>query len=544
MRAEVWRTLAEPISIASEALARNRDQMGIPSPAVRRNEIIGVLSLAVDFAIGQPVGYGLRAAVGSMSVARDMGCDEALAAESYYQGLLQASGCNAETDVLNALFGDEILLRQDVVRIERADPGQMLTLLLTHVGSGREDLTPQAPGDAAFKAIMGAANKVFHSHCETASRLAARLGLSNAVQRNLSQTHERWDGAGIPDGLAGDAIALPVRIATVVHHCIRLGGFLPAEQVAERVRSRSGAAYDPAVIDAVLPKLSLLLAATDDEAAWQRAICDFPPDDVSLSDAELDGACEVLADFIDLKSPAIAGHSRAVSALADAAASIARLSAEDRVLVRRAALVHDLGYSAIPGPQRLSRTGTEQSRLHPYYAERLLSRAPGLAPIGAVIAQHHERLDGSGFHRACRGPDLSSASRLLAAADAYQTWTETRAGREALSPQRAAIALREEARRGALCGDAVAAVLEAAGLGGRAKKVTYVAGLTEREIEVLKALARGGANKDIALELGLSPKTVDNHIQSIYAKSGVKTRGGATLFALEHGLLRPGSAET
>ncbi len=514
--------------------------MATSAPAVRRNEIIGVLSLAVDFAIGQPVGYGLRSAVGSMSVARAIGCDEALAAESYYQGLLQASGCNAETDVLNALFGDEIGLRQEVVRIERADPAQMLSLLLTHVGDGREGPPPQTPGDAAFSAIMGAANKVFHSHCETASKLAERLGLSIAVQRNLSQTHERWDGKGIPIGLAGDAIALPVRIATVVHHCIRLGGFLPVEQVAERVRSRSGFAYDPEIVEAVLPHLLRLLAETNDELAWRQAICNFPPDDISLSGAELDIACEVLADFIDLKSPAIAGHSRAVGALADAAAQVVNFSAEDRATVRRAGLVHDLGYAAIPGPQRLLPIGSEQSRLHPYYAERLLHRAPGLAPISVVIAQHHERLDGSGFHRACRGPDLSAASRLLAAADAYQTLTEARHGREAFTSKQAAQKLRDDARSGKLCGEAVAAVLEAAGQTGRARKVTHVGGLTAREIEVLQALARGGSNKDIARELALSPKTVDNHIQSIYSKVGVKTRGGATLFALERGLLQPG----
>src|ERR1700754_3784276 len=159
------------------------------SPPVRRNEIIGVLSLAVDFAIGQSVGYGLRTAVGSMALARDLGGDEALAAESYYQGLLQASGCHAETDVLNALFGDEIKARQDLVRIERADPAEFLTWMLNHAGAGRAN--PAAFGDEIFRAIMGAANKVFNSHCEAASKLAQRLGLSPAVQRNLGQTHER-----------------------------------------------------------------------------------------------------------------------------------------------------------------------------------------------------------------------------------------------------------------------------------------------------------------------------------------------------------------
>jgi DNA-binding NarL/FixJ family response regulator len=135
------------------------------------------------------------------------------------------------------------------------------------------------------------------------------------------------------------------------------------------------------------------------------------------------------------------------------------------------------------------------------------------------------------------------AGRLLAVAEAFQNLIEDRPGRGALTPKQAAQTLRDDAHRGRLDGEAVAAVLEAAGQSGRAKKVTYVAGLTAREIEVLQALARGGSNKEIGADLGLSPKTVDNHIQSIYAKLGLKTRGGATLFALEHGLLQPGKAQ-
>src|SRR5262245_11665315 len=94
--------------IVSPGMSRGRTMAVANTPVVRRNEIIGVLSLAVDFAIGQPVGYGLRSAAASRDLARAMGGDEEAAAEAYYQGLLQACGCNAETDVLNALFGDEI----------------------------------------------------------------------------------------------------------------------------------------------------------------------------------------------------------------------------------------------------------------------------------------------------------------------------------------------------------------------------------------------------------------------------------------------------
>jgi DNA-binding NarL/FixJ family response regulator len=66
-----------------------------------------------------------------------------------------------------------------------------------------------------------------------------------------------------------------------------------------------------------------------------------------------------------------------------------------------------------------------------------------------------------------------------------------------------------------------------------------VAGLSAREIEVLRLLARGHSIKQIAATLTISSKTADNHIQHIYAKTGVSTRAAATLFAMENDLLRP-----
>ena len=170
----------------------------------------------------------------------------------------------------------------------------------------------------------------------------------------------------------------------------------------------------------------------------------------------------------------------------------------------------------------------------------MVPRAPGLAAIGSIIAEHHERLDGSGFHRGVRASDLSTKGRLLAVAEAYQNLVEDRPFRVTLTSAQAAERLRDEVKQGSLDGEAVAAVLEAAGQGKRGKKVAFVAGLTAREVDVLQHLVRGSTTKDIGAAIGLSPKTVDNHIQSIYGKIGVKTRGGATLFAMEHGLLTPG----
>jgi len=90
---------------------------------------------------------------------------------------------------------------------------------------------------------------------------------------------------------------------------------------------------------------------------------------------------------------------------------------------------------------------------------------------------------------------------------------------------------------GRLPPEAVHAVLQAAGQPRRPPR--RPAGLSARECEVLGLLARGLATKQVARQLGISAKTCDHHIQRLYSKAGVSTRAGATLFALEHGLLSP-----
>jgi len=508
---------------------------------VRRNEVIGVLSLATDFAIGQPLGYGLRSAVASVALARAMGLGDQVATEAYYHGLLRYCGCTAETDKLNALFGDEIAIRKNFSTIDPADGPEFVRVLMAHVGPERTAHPPLTHGDENFMNVVGQTVAVFSAHCEVAMRIGERLGLPENVRRNLGQLYERWDGHGFPNHISGEAIAPAVRIVLVVQDALALLDIMPLERVGPVIAGRSGGPYDPAVVAAFVPLIPDLLAPVSDEAAWAAAMDVTDTEDAILSEGEIDAASEVIADFIDLKSPLIAGHSRAVAALADEAARVARMPEARRAEIRRAALWHDIGYIAIGGAARFDTAeGSERSRLHPYFAGRMVPRAPGLAAIGAMIAEHHERLDGSGFHRGVRAGDLSLPGRLLAVAEAYQNLVEDRPFRVTLTPAQAAERLREEVKRGTLDGEAVVAVLEAAGQGKRGKKVPFVAGLTGREVEVLQHVARGTTTKDIGAALGLSPKTVDNHIQSIYGKLGVKTRGGATLFAMEHGLLRPG----
>jgi DNA-binding CsgD family transcriptional regulator/ketosteroid isomerase-like protein len=156
-----------------------------------------------------------------------------------------------------------------------------------------------------------------------------------------------------------------------------------------------------------------------------------------------------------------------------------------------------------------------------------------LRSLAEVASCHHERLDGSGYFRGSRGSSLSVHARILAAADVYQTKTENRPHRDALTADEAAAHLSAEADAGRLDRLAVDAVLATAGKPRPARHPR----LTPREIEILAEVARGGSMREIARTLSISPKTVDGHLQRIYPKIGVSTRAGATLYTLEHGLL-------
>jgi DNA-binding NarL/FixJ family response regulator len=147
-------------------------------------------------------------------------------------------------------------------------------------------------------------------------------------------------------------------------------------------------------------------------------------------------------------------------------------------------------------------------------------------------------LDGSGYHRGTRAPGLDQASRILAAADCYAAMREARPYRPALAASAAEAELMQEAAAGRLDAEAVDAVLVAAGHRVPQRPRELPSGLTQRELEILLVLVRGKSNQQIAEDLRISAKTVGNHVQHVYEKTGVRSRAAATLWAFEHDLVR------
>jgi HD-GYP domain-containing protein (c-di-GMP phosphodiesterase class II) len=513
---------------------------------VRLGEIIAALSLATDLAMGQPAEFALKSCMLATRIGRMLDADSATLDEIYYQSLLRYIGCNAETHAMAALFGDEIDFRRDFALVDPGRANEMAALIFTYLrraNAGAGMLGLVAGVARGFMTSQAIAADSIAGHCEVAERLAERLGLGENICASLGQIYERWDGRGLPAGLRGEAIAPAVRIVSLAQDVIVLYAAFGPEMAHAKLAARRGGAYEPALVDRFLKRAEELTAGLDD-TSWEAVLALEPVPASVLTDRQLDAACLAMADFADLKTPYSVGHSRAVAALAGDAARRAGLPEQDAIDLRRAGLLHDIGQVAVPAriwlkPAAFSDSEWEQVRLHAYYAERVLSRPAALARLGAIVCQHHERSDGSGYHRGTAAGALTPQGKILAAAEAYQNKIEPRPHRPALSRQAAADALKREVRDGRLDAESVAAVLAAAGHGTPLRR-ELVAGLTEREVEVLRALARGRSMKEIGRELGISPKTVDNHMQNIYTKIGVKTRGGATLFAIEHGLAMAG----
>ena len=514
---------------------------GDVSGGVRLVELVAALSLATDLGLGLPQEHVLRQTTIAARLAALAGLSDAQQVAVYYTSLLAWVGCVSDSHELAKWFGDEAHLRAASYQVDKKGL-PMMTFMVGHVGDGSPPVRRLTTIARFLSGGSREAGASLLTHCQTAGLLAARLGLGDTVGVALSQAFERWDGKGVPGRCAGDDIdpvMRAVQIADDAEVFVRLGGIGAAVGM---LRSRRGTEFDPTMVDLVTRHANDVLGDLEQDA-WDETMRASDGAERSLDEPELTRVLTAFADYADLKSASWTGHSRGVARLAAGAAQLLGLPEEERILVERAALVHDIGALGVStgiwdkaGPW--SAAERERVRIHPYLTERVLARPPQLAAIGSVASLHHERLDGSGYPRGLSGSGIPMTARIVAAADVFHALGEDRPHRGALPPQECESVLLAECRAGRLDGDAVLAVLAAAGRQVR-RRPALPAGLTTREVEVLDQLVRGRSNKQIAHDLGISPRTVGTHVEHIYVKIGVSTRGAAALYAMSHGLVAP-----
>jgi HD-GYP domain-containing protein (c-di-GMP phosphodiesterase class II) len=507
---------------------------------VRLAELVAALSLGVDLGFGQPMEHVLRECVIALRLAERIGLDEAGRSTVYYAALLVNVGCHSDAHEQAKWFGDDIALRSGKYEHEyRSLRAAAATMRL--VGSGNPPLHRFRVGLEFAISGRHDFDGMIARHSSFARALAERLGLPPAVQDAVGAAYEQWDGRGWPGGLAGERIPIGARLtqfAEFVEVAHRLGGIDAAIALAEK---QAGLQFDPALTAALRADPQAVLGGLDSAHTWEAVIDAEPALGVTVSGAGFDAALLAVADFVDLKSPYTLGHARAVAELATNTAARLGLSDDETRVLRRAGLVHDLGRLGVsnaiwdkPGP--LGTGEWERVRMHPYLTERMLHQSAALAPLAAIAVQHRERLNGSGYPRGLSGSAISRPARILAVIDAFQSMREPRPHRPELTADEAAAELRADVRAGKLDADAVDAVLAAAGHQVPRRR-EWPAGLTSREVDVLRLLARGLSSKQIAAQLVITPKTARNHTEHIYAKIDTSSRVGASLFATEHGLL-------
>ena len=510
---------------------------------IRAAEVVGALSLATDLGTGQPLEHALRTAVLAVRLGELAGASAQELADTYYVALLHASGCTSNGHEATQLFGDDIAHRAAFYLIDPTNPAEVLAFYRAHVGAGRAPEVRAALIEDAIANAGPRARDAFATMCEVAQRFAGWLDLGSSIQAALEYVFARWDGRGFPDA-RGDAIPLPMRLLHVARDVSLFLSAAGPDEARAVVERRAGAAYEPRLADLAVRNLADLLAELDEARMWEQALETEPFPQIWIAGERVDAA--FMADRrahrpqVTVASRALDGRGRARRGR--------RLAHGPPGSVRDARAPRRARARPRPGRACRTRSGRSPGRSGSGSGsgcdstltsrERAFAQSPALAPIGILAGSHHERLDGSGYHRGTRGPALDQPARILAAADCYGAMREARPYRPALDAPAAEAELMREAEEGRLDPDAVDAVLAAAGHRVRERPRELPAGLTERELEVLLVLVRGESNQEIAHDLGISAKTVGHHVQHVYQKAGVRSRAAATLWAFEHDLVR------
>jgi HD-GYP domain-containing protein (c-di-GMP phosphodiesterase class II)/DNA-binding CsgD family transcriptional regulator len=527
-----------PISVAS---------LRPTGTSLRLGEFVATLALAQDNAFGQPLESQLRSCLLATSICDAAGFDEDMRATVYWVALLRYIGCTGHAHEVATVFGDEIAIRAQTLVHDSANPQEVMRDVMAFATAGR---SPEER-DEIVKMIQETAREWavynFTSGCEVADMLVQRLDFGPDVREALRFTFERWNGNGYPDHAKGEEIPLAMRVVHLSHDMEAISRLFSPDHALEAASDRRDRTYDPALADIFVEHGRAWLDGLAETDPWDAVLALEPEPRRVLSGDELDDALTVAADFIDLKSPYMGGHSRRCAELASDAGRVLGLGEEAVMAVRRAALVHDFGTTVVPNsiwdkPGSLTRTEFDRVELHPLLTEQMLRRSPGLAVLNPVAAAHHERCNGSGYHKRVQADADDLGACVLAATEVYVGMTTERADRPPFSPADAAAELRRLESEGALEPRASRAVLVAAGHGEppapSGKRQQHAGGLTRREVDVLRLAARGLTTQQIADRLFISPKTADHHIQHIYGKIGTSTRAGAALWAMQHAVVQ------
>ena len=415
-----------------------RKRLVLPG-TVRLSEVIGALSVALDLTEGQPRGHAARSCLIGMRIARQIGLPESDLRALYFALLLKDLGCSSNASKMCYLFGaDDRTVKRDVKTIDWTKAGANFKFAMSHAAPSASPLQKSMQMLVMAKAGPKGAKQLVKTRCERGADIARLLAFPEETAEAITYLDEHWNGKGHPYGLRGEEIPLSSRVLGLAQTVEVFNSEFGKAQAIDVAKQRYGTWFDPQLVEA-------LTAIENDSEFWEslsiekyeRALiaCE-PADTVTFADEDdLDRIALAFARVVDAKSPWTYRHSEEVARISMGISEAMGLSDELVRDIGRAALLHDIGKLGVSNlildkPGRPTEEEFVQIRKHPDYSKQILDKVSIFRDLSDVAAAHHERLDGTGYHRQIPGMKLSLESRILAVADICEALSAKRPYRD------------------------------------------------------------------------------------------------------------------
>ncbi len=428
---------------------------------LRLSEILAALSYALDITEGQPAGHAVRTCLIGMRLADEVGVEIEDRAALFYALLLKDAGCSSNAAKISALFGaDDLVAKRNAKTVNHSYLPDALGYVLRSVSSKRDLVR-------VLRAGPKTAGQLIEIRCERGAEIARMLDMPEETAAAVRALDEHWDGKGHPDGLAGAEIPLLGRIICLAQTAEVFFTSFGPDAAVDVALERTGRWFDPQLV-------RVLASLREDGRFWASLGRDArsnvaalePVERIVLADeARLDRVAEAFAKVIDAKSPYTYRHSERVAELAVSTGTVLGFSPAALRDLRRAALLHDIGKLGVSNlvldkPGKLTDEELAAVRRHPEWTEQILRRVSRFDELASAAAAHHEKLDGTGYHRGLHGDVLGSTARILAVADIFEAMTAERPYRAAMPAEQALDLMRGDVGR-KLCPDAFEALTTA-----------------------------------------------------------------------------------
>ena len=412
-----------------------------PGPAsAALPDILGAFSYALDLTEGQPAGHSVRCCWIAMRLAQALGFAEGERQHIYYAVLMKDLGCSS-----NAARVAEIFLADDrhmKLNFKTIGPSPTDFIEFISAETGKDSSADER--SAAMAAIVEAGAELLsgliETRCNRGAMIARQLRFSEPTALGIAGLDEHWDGGGFPEGLTGQAIPVPARLALLAQVADVFFVIAGPQAARDEIARRSGTWLDPEMCQAFLtlsaePDFWRLLGSSRIDVELKRL--EPAPHKIMVDDTYLDDITQAFGQVIDAKSPFTGGHSARVGRITEGIAQELGIDTTARRRLRRAAILHDVGKLGVSSrilekPGKLDDAERSVMQTHAGLTADILGRVGVMQDLAMIAASHHERLDGMGYPLNLDASAIARESRIITTADIYDALTADRPYRAAM----------------------------------------------------------------------------------------------------------------